>query len=249
MSFHIDLGRTYHHTLALAVILVGAGCLALILRRKKSNLLDFDGPSSYPLIGSLLSLKGRLIVEACEEDTWNTRFGPVIKFFVGVRPCLLVTSAASARELFSRAETEGRPMIPFFAKELGAFETITPMMAAHGQSKAHIEMLRRSVLTCHRALLDTIGQSSSQAALSYLLNQQSKSKIVDIDYLVAGLARLNFMEVAYSQSLGTIEAAMSDEKLNYLLDKFVELTNFLNSSHVSLLRSSCLAIQQDTDAE
>lgn len=208
-------------------------CVAVLMAvsyRRRRPLADWDGPRQLPILGSILSLKGRLVVEACEEEQWHLKYGPAVKFSIGKRNCLLVTDAAAARELFGAPETQGRPAIPFYAKELGAFETITPMMAAHGSGKACVDMLRRAVLTSHRAISESIGARSSAAALLHLLEQAPSSHVVDLDYLVGGLARMNFMDVAYSEKLNTISEAMADDDIARLSQTFQDVTAFLNTS-------------------
>lgn len=62
------------------------------IQRRSIVLRDFAGPQYLPFVGSLMALKGRLIVEACEEQQWRRLYGPVVRFFVGQRPCLLITT-------------------------------------------------------------------------------------------------------------------------------------------------------------
>ncbi|CAO1628572.1 unnamed protein product [Jaminaea pallidilutea] len=178
-----------------------------------------------------MALKGRLIVEACEEQQWRRLYGPVVRFFVGQRPCLLITTVAASRELFNDPATEGRPIIPFYAEQLGAFETITPMMPASGPQKLHVDALRRATLVSHRALSKNIGMRSSRAALEFLLQGDRCKSPIDLDYLVGGLARMNFFNVAYQERLETIESAMGDEFISELIKQFVNVTAFLNTSH------------------
>lgn len=145
-------------------------------------------------------------------------------------------TVAASRELFNDPATEGRPIIPFYAEQLGAFETITPMMPASGPQKLHVDALRRATLVSHRALSKNIGMRSSRAALEFLLQGDRCKSPIDLDYLVGGLARMNFFNVAYQERLETIESAMGDEFISELIKQFVNVTAFLNTSHVSVSR-------------
>ncbi|XP_068635598.1 flavonoid 3',5'-hydroxylase CYP75B138-like [Aristolochia californica] len=55
------------------------------------------GPRGLPLVGNLPSLKGRNLHEKLYE--WSQIYGPVLSFRLGRKLCIVVSSAASAREL------------------------------------------------------------------------------------------------------------------------------------------------------
>src|SRR5687767_648818 len=110
-SFWIDvqhlrvLGRV---SILLVAVLV---CYIVIneVVRFSTRIPNLPGPRGYPVLGSLLSLRGK--IPSDEYRKWSNSYGDIFQVQLGNTTAVVVNTASAARDLFisQREATNGRP--------------------------------------------------------------------------------------------------------------------------------------------
>lgn len=65
------------------------------------------GPFRWPVVGNLLSMRGRLVHEAAGELSRD--YGEVCAMYLGETPLVVISGLAAAKEAGAREELSGRP--------------------------------------------------------------------------------------------------------------------------------------------